>query len=337
MSTTARVRSLLEAGMKAYAGGRTEDARAAFEEALRLDPESPQAKNLVRRLFPGGVQAPAAPASAPAPAPAPAPAAPAAPAALAPAAPAAAPSPWVEDGPHPDDPAQPPIEATQPWGFEGDEVPQLDWGESLEDAWGPGDPAGPGDAPEASVDPSALADGPESPWDEGAVLQSPQAPGLDLLVDDAPAAPAAPETPAAPAALAPAPAPSADADEVAQLMDGARELFELADFTGSLELVEKALELDPENAEAQDYLNRNEGTLIQMYESKIGPLDAHPQVAINPDEVVWLNLDHRAGFVLAQIDGSVTYEDVFALSGMSRLDTCRILAQLIDEKVIVAE
>ena len=319
MSTTARVRSLLEAGMKAYAGGRTEDARAAFEEALRLDPESNQAKNLVRRLFPGGVEAPAeVPPTAPAESPRPA---------------SAAPSPWVEDGPPPAAPGQPPIEATQPWGFDGDEVPQLDWGESLEDAWGPGSP---GDtAAEAIVDPDALAGGPESPWDEGSVLQSPQAPGLDLLVDAAPSAPAAaaPEAPVAPSA--PAPAPAAHPDEVAQLMEGARELFELADFTGSLELVEKALDLDPENAEAQDYLSRNEGTLIQMYESKIGPLEAQPQIAINPDEVVWLNLDHRAGFVLAQIDGAVSYEDVFALSGMSRLDTCRILVQLIDEKVIV--
>ncbi len=65
-----------------------------------------------------------------------------------------------------------------------------------------------------------------------------------------------------------------------------------------------------------------------------GPLDHRPRVCLAPDEIVWLNLDHRAGFVLAQIDGEVSYEDIFALSGMSRLDTSRILAQLVEEKVI---
>jgi len=49
---------------------------------------------------------------------------------------------------------------------------------------------------------------------------------------------------------------------------------------------------------------------------------------------MWLNLDHRAGFLLAQIDGTVSYEDLFALSGLPRLDTARILAALIAEGVI---
>jgi CRP-like cAMP-binding protein len=71
-----------------------------------------------------------------------------------------------------------------------------------------------------------------------------------------------------------------------------------------------------------------------MYESKLGHLDATPRVLLKDDEIIWLNLDHRAGFVLAQIDGTVTFEDLFSVSGMSRFDTARILAQLVDEGVI---
>ncbi len=36
----------------------------------------------------------------------------------------------------------------------------------------------------------------------------------------------------------------------------------------------------------------------------------------------------------AQIDGAVSFDDLFAVSGMSRLDTARILAQMVDEGVI---
>jgi hypothetical protein len=71
-----------------------------------------------------------------------------------------------------------------------------------------------------------------------------------------------------------------------------------------------------------------------MYESKLGPPGAIPRLAIQPEEVMWLNLDHRAGFLLAQIDGTVNYEDLFALSGLPRLDTARILAALLQQGVI---
>jgi tetratricopeptide (TPR) repeat protein len=117
-------------------------------------------------------------------------------------------------------------------------------------------------------------------------------------------------------------------------MEAARELFALGDFSGSLEMIEKILRIDPNHAEARAYLRQNESTLVAMYESKLGSLGGVPRLAIHPEEVMWLNLDHRAGFLLAQIDGTVSYEDLFALSGLPRLDTARILAALIAEGVI---
>jgi hypothetical protein len=121
---------------------------------------------------------------------------------------------------------------------------------------------------------------------------------------------------------------------VATWMEGARELFALGDFSGSLEMIERILRLDPTHAEARAYLRQNESTLVAMYESKLGSLGTRPRLAIHPEEVMWLNLDHRAGFLLAQIDGTVSYEDLFSLSGLPRLDTARILASLIAEGVV---
>ena len=63
-------------------------------------------------------------------------------------------------------------------------------------------------------------------------------------------------------------------------------------------------------------------------------METIPRVLLKDDEIIWLNLDHRAGFVLAQIDGTVSFDDLFSVSGMSRIDTARILAQLVDEGVI---
>ena len=117
-------------------------------------------------------------------------------------------------------------------------------------------------------------------------------------------------------------------------MAAAKDLHALGDFSGSLEMIEKILKVDPEHGEARDYLRHNEATLVAMYESKLGPLGRIPRLAIKPEEVMWLNLDHRAGFLLSQIDGTVDYESLFALSGLPRLDTARILATLIGDGVI---
>ncbi|HZH04998.1 MAG TPA: hypothetical protein VEY30_14530 [Myxococcaceae bacterium] len=125
--------------------------------------------------------------------------------------------------------------------------------------------------------------------------------------------------------------------EADALLGGARDLMELDDHSGAMELLQKALTLAPGDAAVLAMRARSEATLQAMFESKLGPLHAVPQVKLSGDDVLWLNLDHRAGFVLAQIDGGTSFDDLFALSGMSRLDTARILAQLVQEGVISVE
>lgn len=123
-------------------------------------------------------------------------------------------------------------------------------------------------------------------------------------------------------------------DEIATILRGARDLLDLDDHTGAMELIDKAEKLSPDSPEVRQLKERSERTLLAMFESRLGHLEKLPRVLLKDDEIIWLNLDHRAGFVLAQIDGTVTFEDLFAVSGMSRLDTARILAQLVDEGVI---
>jgi tetratricopeptide (TPR) repeat protein len=181
----------------------------------------------------------------------------------------------------------------------------------------------------------ALDDYAPSPWDDGpaagATLVRDADGGIDAdaVAEKSDLRPLVPEAPAAPAA------PPGKSD-VEVWMAAAKDLHALGDFSGSLELIEKILKVDPEHGEARDYLRHNEATLVAMYESKLGPLVAVPRLAIKPEEVMWLNLDHRAGFLLSQIDGSVDFDALFALSGLPRLDTARILATLIADGVIAA-
>jgi hypothetical protein len=123
-------------------------------------------------------------------------------------------------------------------------------------------------------------------------------------------------------------------DQKLLLMHRAKDLLDLADHSGALDLAEKVLALDPDHGEAKLIRERCRAQLLAMFESKIGRLDRRPRVAVKTEEVIWLNLDHRAGFVLAQVDGGTTFDQIFSLSAMSRLDTARILVQLLEQKVI---
>ena len=148
---------------------------------------------------------------------------------------------------------------------------------------------------------------------------------LDLLVE-----------PRTVTGLTPMPAPRDPRSEAVRLFERSRELQKMDDHSGVRELLLQAQALYPELSGLSEALARSEAKLQTIYESKIGRLNAVPRVRLKEDEVIWLNLDHRAGFMLAQIDGTLCFEDLFSVSGMSRLDTARILVQLLDQRVIVS-
>ncbi len=162
---------------------------------------------------------------------------------------------------------------------------------------------------------------------DGPTLLAPEGPAdaLELLVE-----------PRTLSGLTPLPAPRDPRSEAVRLFERSRELEKLDDHSGARELLLQAQALFPELTGLAEALSRSESKLQTIYESKIGRLNAVPRVRLKEDEVIWLNLDHRAGFMLAQIDGTLSFEDLFSVSGMSRLDTARILAQLLDQRVIVS-
>jgi hypothetical protein len=71
-----------------------------------------------------------------------------------------------------------------------------------------------------------------------------------------------------------------------------------------------------------------------MYAAKIGPLDRVPTLNVQPPELRWLSMDHRAGFLLSLVDGSSSIEMILDLSGMPLLDTLRILHELYQQRII---
>ena len=314
----ATVAELLERGVKLYASGKMREAREAFQAALDLEPGNAKARSYLVRIregTPGPTPLPGTYAAVPRGA---AEAQPAAP-------PAAVPLPSPAGFPSPASAAAVPLPAPAAVPLP---APVASRAPSSAAAAPRAHGRGSGDEPHADeYAPSPWDDGPAAP---ATIEIESTADGIDLeaVAEKSDLRPLVPEGARPPVAE--------PRNDVEVWLSAAKELFSLGDFSGSLELIEKILQLDPDHGEARDYLRHNEATLVSMYESKLGPLTHVPRLAIKPEEVMWLNLDHRAGFLLAQIDGTVDFESLFALSGLPRLDTARILANLIADGVITS-
>ena len=113
-----------------------------------------------------------------------------------------------------------------------------------------------------------------------------------------------------------------------------RDRFALGDFSGALEVAVSLLEEDPMNAEAASYAESCREKLFSMYAAKLGSMEEIPRVIVPPDQVRWLTLDHRAGFVLSCIDGYSSIEEILDVSGMSPLDALKVLHELLQQRII---
>ena len=119
--------------------------------------------------------------------------------------------------------------------------------------------------------------------------------------------------------------------------DPTREMHErhaLGDFTGALAIAEVLLQADPDDPDAASVASECRARLKQMYVSRLGGTQLVPSMAVPRSELKWLSLDHRAGFVLAQLDGTSTIEDIVDLAGMPELEVLRTLWELVSQRII---
>jgi hypothetical protein len=90
----------------------------------------------------------------------------------------------------------------------------------------------------------------------------------------------------------------------------------------------------PDHEEARRCHERCTEVLSQMYLARLGSSAQAVRVSVPNDQIKWLSLDHRAGFLLSLVDGHLTIEELLDISGMPRLDALRILYGLLDQRVI---
>jgi len=113
-----------------------------------------------------------------------------------------------------------------------------------------------------------------------------------------------------------------------------QECYAVGDFSRALSIAEEILARSPDDAVARKCAQNCRDVLTQMFAARIGPLDQVISVAVSPEEVQWLALDHRAGFLLSLVDGQSTVDEILDISGMTRLDALKIIFDLIERHVV---
>lgn len=128
----------------------------------------------------------------------------------------------------------------------------------------------------------------------------------------------------------PARPPEANEPSSASVSD----LYAVGDFSGALAEAEQRLRQNANDPLALAYRKRCQDMLTKMWTARLGHLGRRVRVAISADQLRWLSVDHKAGFVLSLIDGSSTLDEILDMSGMPQLDALRILTELLERGVI---
>jgi hypothetical protein len=146
--------------------------------------------------------------------------------------------------------------------------------------------------------------------------------GFDPLLDSLP--------PPMSGLTAPSPSPGRPAAGPKEM----QECYAVGDFSRALSIAEELLARTPDDAAARRCAQNCRDVLTQMFAARIGPLDQVVTVVVSPDEVQWLALDHRAGFLLSLVDGQSTVDEILDISGMTRLDALKIIFDLTERQVV---
>jgi len=122
--------------------------------------------------------------------------------------------------------------------------------------------------------------------------------------------------------------------ESSSLLEELRGRYATGDFSGALAVAEAILESNPEQEEARRCAARCGEVLSQMYLALLGSVQRRVRIAIPADQIRWLSLDHREGFLLSLAESGASVEEVLDICGMPRLEALRILLGLLDQRVI---
>jgi len=113
--------------------------------------------------------------------------------------------------------------------------------------------------------------------------------------------------------------------------------FQAKDYRGAIVLAETILATSPTDVDAKRCAEDCRRHLAEKYMDHLGGPRMVPRVVIGRAEMRSLALDHRAGFLLSSIDGTLSIEEIIDVSCMPALDALRLMFELTEQGAIVLD
>jgi hypothetical protein len=121
---------------------------------------------------------------------------------------------------------------------------------------------------------------------------------------------------------------------VSELLWAARSELDNGKAEIALPLIQKILEQEPKNSEAQGLLLLAEGDFVrQVYESTFSR-QAVPKVLIAPENLTLDGIGSQEGFVLSRINGEWDIESILSICPFREADSLRMIKTLLDKGII---
>lgn len=114
--------------------------------------------------------------------------------------------------------------------------------------------------------------------------------------------------------------------DVEILVGNAREEEAAGQFERALKYAEEALKREPEHKAALDLANDMRLRLIEVYRAELEPPESIPFLRATDASILELSLDPIGGFLISQIDGEITVDELLTILGT--FDEFRVLSSL---------
>ncbi len=115
-------------------------------------------------------------------------------------------------------------------------------------------------------------------------------------------------------------------EEKAGLLAQVQEEREAQNMGAALDICEEILKRSPGDAETEELAQAIKEELVGFYLDALKPLDQVPQLVADDANILELSLDPIGGFLLSQIDGRITVEELLTIMGT--FDQYRVVSAL---------
>lgn len=114
--------------------------------------------------------------------------------------------------------------------------------------------------------------------------------------------------------------------DIQLLLRGAKDAEGEGELEAALSKVEEVMRRDPDNFEASELASGLRERLADRFRAALEPLDAVPVLRATDSSILELSLDPIGGFLISQIDGEITVEELLTILGT--FDEFRVLSSL---------